>query len=72
MAPSETERKNWVNALTQSMKTAREMQHGRIRKNIDGIIHIYDSAQTLPERRERLRAKMREDIARIQKLALGV
>lgn len=72
MTDTEQERKKWQTALSHSILTTKEINNLlklKIKKNIDLVLKMYDVESSLPVRREKLKAKIETDIAKIQKRA---
>ena len=74
MTDSESDRIRWTTALESSMKTVKEMNNNLkivITKNIDPIIKLYDSQQSLIVKKEKLREKILLDFEVIKNKSLG-
>lgn len=70
MADTEIDRQKWVQAAKASHVTSREINNClkiKVTKNIDPICAMYDSTKNLDGRRDKVRAKIDEDLQRFKK-----
>lgn len=69
MTDLESERVKWTEAFKQSIITCKEMNNIlglKITKNVDPILQLYDSEQSLINKREKLKAKINMTCEQIQ------